>query len=123
MLPKCYPAPAAGLAPGARAVPSPVPSRHHRCGSLCSSPLLVLLWLRAWEGKQRDAERAFLGCAIRRRNLGGNRTEGDTQGVGTLLPPACVGQGHVYVINCDYSVHGLGTLRLWMGEAALLGPA
>lgn len=31
-----------------------------------------------------DAELAFLGCAIKRRNLGGNRTEGDMQGVGML---------------------------------------
>lgn len=33
----------------------------------------------------------FLGCAIKRRNLGGDGTEGDMQGVGTLVHPACVG--------------------------------
>lgn len=29
----------------------------------------------------------FLGCAIKRRNLGGHGTKGDVQGVGTLFPP------------------------------------
>lgn len=35
----------------------------------------------------------FLGCAIKRRNLGGHGTEGDVQGVGMLFPPRLCGVG------------------------------
>lgn len=35
----------------------------------------------------------FLGCAMKRRNLGGRGTEGDVQGVGVLFLPCLRGVG------------------------------
>lgn len=80
------------------AVPSPVVSRHHcakqgpslGCFSVCRScshaHLLSLPLAPSLGGGEAGMmlNWLFLGCAMKRRNLGGDGTEGDVQGVGRL---------------------------------------